>query len=121
MKPISLISIMVLSVSVLFTGVPGKDKNKEFNRLVTGGGCDYIIGDVNAAGNYNGLDVIYGVTFLKGGSDPMCRDCPLCPDWNYCGDVNGSCSYNGLDISYGVAYLKGGSAPIPCADCPPNP
>jgi subtilase family serine protease len=82
-------------------------------------GCDYVIGDVNGSGSYNGLDVTYGVAFLKGGNPPMCQPCPLCPDWHYCGDVNGSCNYNGLDITYGVAYLKGGSAPVPCGDCPP--
>jgi hypothetical protein len=82
-------------------------------------GCDYIVGDVNASGSYNGLDITYGVGFFKGGSEPMCDDCPLCPDWHYCGDVNGSCSYNGLDITYGVAYFKGGTDPVPCPDCPP--
>jgi len=82
-------------------------------------GCDYVVGDVNGSGNYNGLDVTYGVAFLKGGNAPQCDPCPLCPDWSYCGDVNGSCNYNGLDITYGVAYLKGGSAPVACGDCPP--
>ena len=81
--------------------------------------CDYVVGDVNGSDSYNGLDITYGVAFLKGGNPPMCDTCLLCPDWHYCGDVNGSCSYNGLDITYGVAYLKGGDAPIPCADCPP--
>jgi hypothetical protein len=86
-----------------------------------GGGCDYVVGDVNGSDSYNGLDITYGVAFFKGGSDPMCDpNCPPCPDWFYCGDVNGSCSYNGLDITYGVAYFKGGADPIPCADCPPN-
>jgi len=83
------------------------------------GGCDYVVGDVNGSGNYNGLDVTYGVAFLKGGNAPQCDPCLSCPGWNYCGDVNGSCNYNGLDITYGVAYLKGGSAPVPCGDCPP--
>jgi hypothetical protein len=82
-------------------------------------GCDYITGDVNGSDSYNGLDITYGVNFFKGGPDPMCSECGLCPDWWYCGDVNGSCSYNGLDITYGVAYFKGGPDPIPCADCPP--
>ena len=83
------------------------------------GVCDYAVGDVNGSDSYNGLDITYGVAFFKGGSDPMCDTCELCPDWHYCGDVNGSCSYNGLDITYGVAYFKGGPGPIPCADCPP--
>jgi hypothetical protein len=86
----------------------------------TGGGCDYVVGDVNGSDNYNGLDITYGVAFFKGGSEPLCDECPPCSGWHYCGDVNGSCNYNGLDITYGVAYFKGGDAPIPCADCPPD-
>ncbi|UCE67505.1 MAG: hypothetical protein JSU85_05670, partial [Candidatus Zixiibacteriota bacterium] len=72
------------------------------------GGCDYAVGDVNGSGNYNGLDITFGVAYFKGGNEPMCPDCPPCNSWNYCGDVNGSCNYNGLDITYGVAYFKGG-------------
>ena len=86
-------------------------------------GCDYVVGDVNGSDSYNGLDITYGVAYLKGGPDPMCPlgSCPIpvCDAFFYCGDVNGSCSYNGLDITYGVAYLKGGDAPVPCPDCPP--
>jgi len=84
-------------------------------------GCDYVVGDVNGSYNYNGLDITYGVNFLKSiGPDPQCDECFMCPDWHYCGDVNGSCNYNGLDITYGVNYLKGiGPDPVPCADCPP--
>lgn len=81
--------------------------------------CVYEIGDVNNDSIYNGLDIIYGVAYLKGGIQPMCEACLLCPDWHYCGDVNGSCNYNGLDITYGVSYFKGGADPVPCADCPP--
>ncbi|UCE64926.1 MAG: exo-alpha-sialidase [Candidatus Zixiibacteriota bacterium] len=86
-----------------------------------GGGCDYTAGDVNGSSNYNGLDITYGVSYFKGGADPLCPDCPVgdCNTWHYCGDVNGSCGYNGLDITYGVAYFKGGPGPIPCEDCPP--
>jgi parallel beta-helix repeat protein len=86
-------------------------------------GCEYVTGDVNGSGSYNGLDITYGVNFFKGGSNPMCAigSCPIppCDAFFYCGDVNGSCSYNGLDITYGVNYFKGGSNPIPCGDCPP--
>jgi hypothetical protein len=74
-------------------------------------------GDVN--GN-NGLDITYGIAYFKGGSDPLCPDCPPCNSWHYCGDVNGSCGYNGLDVTYGVAYFKAGPGPIHCPDCPPN-
>jgi hypothetical protein len=84
-------------------------------------GCEYVIGDVNNSGNYNGLDITFGVAFFKGGIDPICDtcDCPPHPFFWVCGDVNGSCSYNGLDITYGVAFLKGGPGLIPCPDCPP--
>ena len=81
--------------------------------------CDYVVGDVNGSDSYNGLDITYGVAFLKGGAEPLCPACPPCPDWHYCGDVNGSCNFNGLDITYGVAYFKGGPLPIHCPDCPP--
>jgi hypothetical protein len=89
-----------------------------------GGGCDYVVGDVNGSDNYNGLDITYGVNFFKYGTPaPQCDpDCPPCAGWNYCGDVNASCNYNGLDITYGVNYFKYGSpGPQPCPDCPPNP
>ena len=86
-----------------------------------GGGCDYVVGDVNGSDSYNGLDITFGVAFFKGGPDPMCDscDCPPHPFFWVCGDVNASCSYNGLDITYGVSYFKGGPGPMPCPDCPP--
>jgi hypothetical protein len=84
------------------------------------GGCDYVTGDVNGSGSYNGLDITYGVNFFKGGSLPLCAECPPCAGFHYCGDVNASCSYNGLDITYGVNYFKGGAGPLPCGDCPPS-
>ncbi|UCE66688.1 MAG: hypothetical protein JSU85_01330 [Candidatus Zixiibacteriota bacterium] len=85
-----------------------------------GPGCDYVAGDVNGSGGYNGLDITYGVAFFKGGAAPL-YECECTPGniWYVSGDVNGSCNYNGLDITYGVAYFKGGADPMPCADCPP--
>ena len=83
--------------------------------------AQYIIGDVNGSGAFNGLDVTYGVSFFKGGPAPVLEcECVLGNSWFVSGDVNGSCSYNGLDITYGVAYFKGGTAPEPCGDCPPD-
>ncbi|UCC80033.1 MAG: SBBP repeat-containing protein [Candidatus Zixiibacteriota bacterium] len=80
--------------------------------------CIYVIGDVNASGDYNSLDISFGVTYFKGGEFPICEPCWLCSDWYYCGDVNGSCNYNGLDITYGVRYLKDELPElIPCPDC----
>lgn len=80
-------------------------------------GCDYVMGDVNGVGGYDGLDIVFGVAFFKDGPAPVCPDCPLCPDFPYCGTVNGDCAYDGLDIVYGVAFFKDGPAPIPCDDC----
>ena len=82
---------------------------------------DYVVGDVNGNGDYNGMDITYGVNFFKGGPPPA-YECECTPGniWFIAGDANGSCSYNGLDITYGMAYFKGGSAPLPCGDCPPN-
>ena len=83
-------------------------------------GCEFIIGDVNGSDSYNGLDITYGVAYLKGGNPPECIECGWCPAWHYCGDVNGSCSYNGLDITYGVAFFKGGDPPIYECECTPG-
>jgi|GEM_PF-5216165 len=86
------------------------------------GSCDYEVGDVNGDWILNGLDVIYGVNYLKGtGPPPWCFcECESEHFWYVCGDVNSTCTYNGLDIVYAVAYLKGlGPAPVPCLDCPP--
>ncbi len=87
---------------------------------LSAGSCDYVVGDANNSGGYNGLDVTYGVAFFKGGpAPPYVCECTPYNYWYVAGDVNGSCSYNGLDVTYGVAYFKGGPDPIPCADCPP--
>ncbi|UCC79676.1 MAG: hypothetical protein JSW64_15650, partial [Candidatus Zixiibacteriota bacterium] len=73
--------------------------------------------------SYNGLDITYGVNYLKGGSPPPYEcECTWGDIWYVAGDVNGSCNYNGLDISFGVEYLKmNPQYPelIPCPDCPP--
>jgi hypothetical protein len=84
--------------------------------------CSYIPGDVNGNGDANGIDVVYGVSFLKGGSAPpdSC-DCPPITFPFYAAmDVNGDCSANGIDITYLVSYLKGVQPAILfCVDCPP--
>jgi parallel beta-helix repeat protein len=85
--------------------------------------CDnYVVGDINGSDSYNGLDIIYGVAFLKGGQPPgyLC-ECLSGFVFYAMGDVNASCSYNGLDITYGVSYLKGQVSELfPCPDCPPG-
>jgi hypothetical protein len=65
----------------------------------------YIIGDANDNGVFNGLDVVFLVTYFKGNGPP--------PALRLSGDVNGSCHVNGLDVTYMVAYFKGGPEPIP--------
>ncbi len=83
-------------------------------------GCEYVVGDANGNGSFNGLDVTYSVAYFKGGPPPP-YECECTPGntWYVSGDVNQSCSFNGLDVTYMVAYFKGGPAPHPCSDCPP--
>jgi len=82
--------------------------------------CDYVVGDANSSGGYDGLDITYSVNYFKGGSaPPYSCECTPGNTWHVSGDVNASCSYNGLDVTYGVAYFKGGPDPMPCVDCPP--
>ncbi len=84
--------------------------------------CEYVSGDINGSGGANGIDVVYGVSFLKGGPPPpIYCDCSSHPDFHYvAGDVNSSCSFNGIDITYFVTYLKSGPALASCPDCPPS-
>ena len=84
-------------------------------------GCYYVVGDANANEIYNGLDITYGVSYLKGG-DPPPYQCECAPHgtWYVAGDVNGNCDYNGLDITFGINFLKGLTPEIfHCPDCPP--
>ena len=88
----------------------------------SGGGCDYVPGDINGNGSANGIDVTYGVSYLKGGGAP--RDSCNCPPLGYpfyaAMDVNGNCAANGIDITFFVAYLKGLQPALRyCLDCPP--
>jgi hypothetical protein len=88
--------------------------------LPAGPGCNYVIGDINGNDQANGIDVIYGVAYFKGGSAPPDQcDCPGHGLLYASGDVNGNCSFNGIDITFYVTYLKGGTPIFPCADCPP--
>jgi hypothetical protein len=88
-------------------------------RAITGG-CEYLLGDINGNGSVNGLDIVYGVNYLKGSIPPPVNcDCPPHGNLYAAGDVNGSCSMNGLDITYFVNYLKGGDILHHCPDCPP--
>jgi hypothetical protein len=83
--------------------------------------CSYIPGDINGNGAANGIDVTYGVSYLKGGNAPpdSCNCPPQAFPFYATGDANGNCAFNGIDITYFVAYLKGGAALRNCPDCPP--
>jgi hypothetical protein len=62
-------------------------------------------GDANGNGVFNGLDVVYLVAYLKGGTPPA--------EPRERGDANGDCTVNGLDVTYLVQYFKGhGQEPI---------
>jgi hypothetical protein len=82
--------------------------------------CQYVDGDINGDNVANGLDIIYGVHYLRGQPLPheLC-DCQGHGLIYASGDVNNSCSFNGIDITYIVNHLKGGPALMPCQDCPP--
>ncbi|OGC96567.1 MAG: hypothetical protein A2W25_00885 [candidate division Zixibacteria bacterium RBG_16_53_22] len=103
-------------------------RDSDFNSFDTwcgaGPGCDYIPGDINNFGGANGIDVTYGVAYLKGGNPPPIDCNPPCAvayDPFYAAmDVNATCSTNGIDITYFVAYLKGlQPSLLYCDDCPP--
>jgi hypothetical protein len=91
-----------------------------FAITIESSGCPYVVGDINGNGAMNGIDVSYGVNYLKGGAAPpnVC-DCGAYGQIFAAGDVNGTCSFNGIDISYFVNFLKGGAGLLFCPDCPP--
>ena len=78
--------------------------------------------DVNGNGTANGIDVVYGVSYLKGGNAPIdsCNCPPQAFPFYAAMDVNGNCSSNGIDITFFVSYLKGVQpALLYCESCPP--
>jgi hypothetical protein len=79
-----------------------------FEVLVDTSGLEYLVGDVNHNGQVNGIDVVYFVTYLKGGPPPPLEIDGFYPE----ADVNGNCQVNGIDVVYFVSYLKGGPGPI---------
>ena len=83
--------------------------------------CDYLYGDINGDVIPYGLDVVYGVNYLKGGSaPPYSYDCPRHGILYVTIDFNGSFPTNGSDITFFVRYLK---LEVPSLlyyqDCPP--
>jgi len=97
-----------------------------FTIIVGGAGCAYVVGDINGNGQANGIDVTFGVAYLKGGAAPPIDcgtpvgPCPQASPFFAAGDVNGNCAFNGIDITFYVSYLKGGQpALLFCDECPP--
>jgi len=87
------------------------------------GSCSYFPGDINASGLANGIDVTYGVAYLKGGNAPpdSCNCPPISFPFYAAMDVNGNCQANGIDITYFVSYLKGSQqALLFCLECLPS-
>ena len=87
------------------------------------GGCPYMPGDINNNGSANGIDVVYGVNYFKGGPDPIviCSECPQTQPFYAAGDVNGNCAFNGIDVTFFVNFLKGIVPTLVfCPDCPPG-
>jgi len=85
-------------------------------------GCHYMPGDINGSGQANGIDIVYGVSYMKGGNPPpdACYCPPMAFPFYASGDVNGNCAFNGIDITYYVAYLKGIQPALRwCETCPP--
>jgi hypothetical protein len=85
--------------------------------------CFYIHGDANSDSSFNGLDVIYSVSYFKGQGPPPPTDC-YCGSHGFYGanaDSNGDCRFNGMDVIYSVAALKEtGPMPRACPDCSPE-
>jgi len=94
--------------------------NRQMAAVEPSGACNFTPGDINGNGIFNGIDVTYGVSYLKGQGDPPPIECD-CPPHGIlyaAADANGNCQFNGIDITYAVSFLKSiGGPPIACTDC----
>jgi hypothetical protein len=100
--------------------VIAENETTHVNTVLGINGCTYYLGDINGSYSINGLDVVYAVSYFKGGPQPphYCICIPgLTPYLQ--GDVNGTCTFDGIDVTYMVSYFKGGGPLHPCPDCPP--
>jgi hypothetical protein len=94
--------------------------NRQIANIEGSGGCIFVPGDANGNNEFNGLDVSFSVSYLKGfgSAPPIACDCPPTGMIFPAADANGNCTFNGVDVTYSVSYLKGtGPAPIGCPDC----
>ena len=70
----------------------------------------HLPGDINGNGQVNGVDIVYGVNYLKGTGNPPPHVATTCfgtSSFYIDADVNGNGAFNGIDITYFVRYLKG--------------
>jgi hypothetical protein len=89
---------------------------------ISGPRCEYLPGDANGNSEYNGIDVTFSVSYLKGFGNPPPNACECDPNGMLfaAADANGNCQFNGIDVTYSVTYLKGvGQPPQGCPDCLP--
>ena len=83
--------------------------------------CIVVSGDANGDHMFNGVDIVYGVNYLKSRGMAPINSCDCEPGriTYAAADANGDCAFNGIDICFGVNYLRGsGPAPRICPDCP---
>jgi photosystem II stability/assembly factor-like uncharacterized protein len=83
--------------------------------------CEFVPGDANSNGQFNGIDAVFMVAFLKGIGNPPSDSCD-CPPHGIvytAADANGNCLFNGIDVTYSVNFFKGhGPGAVGCPDCP---
>jgi hypothetical protein len=72
--------------------------------------CDYIPGDINGDGTFMGIDITYGLFYLKGHGMAPPDSCyhPDLPGnhWLHsAGDINGNCEFTGADLIWLSNYI----------------
>ncbi len=105
----------------LVSGTHGRSMYTYDLNQLEGPPCNITPGDANGSRQYNGVDIVFGVNYLKGIGEipPDSCDCGTRGWVRAAADANGDCVFNGLDITYGVIFFKGfGSPPQVCPDCP---
>ncbi|HBZ01088.1 MAG TPA: hypothetical protein DEO84_07190, partial [candidate division Zixibacteria bacterium] len=105
----------------LVSGTHGRSMYTYDLNQLDGPQCVFVPGDANGSHTFNGMDVLFGVNYIKG-VGPVPRDSCQCGSHGRvyaAADANGDCAFNLLDITFDVTYCKGfGPAPRRCPDCP---